>query len=331
MARRTLALVVAAPCLALLPLAATAAPGSAPADPAPHHQQVAAAASAAHAEPAPVRYKVVAEDRGTEDRRVIEVSLERRAGETELMRIAGEVKAKGARPNERTIVNFHLGTTKVSGTPWAVARFKPDTRVLVIGLRLDEEERYVAEARADKRNLVGVWLTSSPLSPGKMTLYREGGRLFAEWRLRGGQMSVMELAGNPVRGNRLTDKSGKSRDNFVLLGNGELEVRDGDQVVGVAERVSLTANAPHVARPSSAPLAPLPPMSTAQPPASTAPAVPPSALGGPPAAVGAGAPATSSAVTGAQPSAKETRRSVPRRDTKQTATPKEDWTLRFRM
>ena len=274
MARRTLALVVVVPCLALLLRPATAAPGAAPAEPAPHHQQVAAASSAAHAEPAPVRYKVVAEDRGTEDRRVIEVSLERRAGEAELMRIAGEVKARGARSNERTIVNFHLGTTKVSGTPWAVARFKPDTRVLVIGLRLDEEERYVAEARADKRSLVGVWLTSSPLSPGKMTLYREGGRLYAEWRLRGGQISVLELAGHPVRGNRLTDKSAKSRDNFVLLGNGELEVRDGDQLVGVAERVSLSANAPHVARPSSAPLAPLSPMSTAQPTASPSAASP---------------------------------------------------------
>lgn len=313
MARRTLALAFVAPCLAVLPLPAGASPGTAPAEPAPHHQQVAAAATAAHAEPAPVRYKVVAEDRGTEGRRVIEVGLERRASETELMRIAGEVKAKGAQSSERTIVNFHLGTTKVSGTPWAVARFRPDARVLVIGLRLDEEERYVAEARADKRNLIGVWLTSSPLSPGKMTIYRDAGRLFAEWRLRGGQVSVLELAGTPARGNRLTDKSGKSRDNLVLLGNGELEVRDGDQVVGVAERVSLTANAPHVARPSSAPLAPLPPMSAA-----------PSALGGPTAAGDVASPPPAAA-------AKQQRRAAPRRDGKQTAKPKEDWTLRFRM
>lgn len=320
MARRTLALALLAPCLAALPVSASAAPDATPAETAP--QRLAAAATAAHAEPAPVRHKVVAEDRGTEGRRVIEVSLERRAAETELMRIAGDVKARGARPNERTIVNFHLGTTKVSGTPWAVARFKPDTRVLVIGLRLDEEERYVAEARADKRNLVGVWLTSSPLSPGKMTIYRESGRLFAEWRLRGGQVSVLELAGHPVRGNRLTDKSAKSRDNFVLLGNGELEVRDGDQSVGVAERVSLSANAPHVARPSAAPLAPLPPAST----------LPLSALGGPAApadAATAPGPAVF-AVKPASPAAKQARRPVPRRESKQTAAPTEDWAARFR-
>lgn len=196
-----------------------------------------AAAAAEPGEPAP-GFRVVAEDvspgHGT---RYAAVLLPRRHAETELARIADLVRAKEKAPHEKTVINFYLPGMKVGQGAWATATYQPALKVQIIGLRLDEEQSAIAEATADRRALVGVWLMAPPASPGRLTIFRDGAKTFAEWRLRSGARSVEQLVETrDPKGHRLAPAAGGT-ENYLLGWSGELELRDGVSVIATGERL----------------------------------------------------------------------------------------------
>ncbi|MEI4557852.1 hypothetical protein WAC31_28980, partial [Klebsiella pneumoniae] len=76
---------------------------------------------------------------------------------------------------------------------WASVTYTTDSKVTINGLRLEDEEVLIAEYSADKRHLLGSWLTSPPAAPGRLTIFSDDGKIFGEWRLRNGQRTVDEL------------------------------------------------------------------------------------------------------------------------------------------
>jgi hypothetical protein len=204
--------------------------------------------------PAPLRHEVVADDRTNSDRRVIEVSIDRRASEADLVRIAVRVLKGPVTGSARAFVNFHIGAARLRDAPWASVRVSADRepQVQLLGLSADEETRLIAEARADKRSLIGAWLTASPLSPGRLTLYRDGSKAFAEWRLRSGARTTTELAESRLpRGRRYDDKAG-SDEHFVVTPAGDLEVRTAKDLLAVGERIALIQPGAEVPLPAPA-------------------------------------------------------------------------------
>ncbi len=183
-------------------------------------------------------YRVVSEDSSTESsRRHVAVVLSKRIAEAEIGRIADIVRAQERAPFERTLVNFYLPGMKIGQGAWATAAYNPALKVSIVGLRLDEEQTAVSEAASDSRALVGVWLTAPPAAPGRLTIFRDGPKVLAEWRLRNGNKSVEELieACDP-KGRRLTPKTGGT-DHYLLTWSGELELRDGQTVTAIAEKL----------------------------------------------------------------------------------------------
>ena len=184
-------------------------------------------------------YRIISEDVSTaSSARLVAVTIPHRVGEPEIARIAEAVRAKENAPYEKTIVSLYLPAMKSGQGPWAAAAFQPALRVSIFGLRLDEEQAAFAAVAADRRNLVGVWLTAPPAPSGWLTIFTDGGKTFAEWHLRNGTTSVEELVeSRDHRCRRLTPQSAGNE--YYLLGwTGELELRDGAAVIAIGERLA---------------------------------------------------------------------------------------------
>ncbi len=182
-------------------------------------------------------YRVAADDVSGEARRYVAVVLPGRVIEAELTRIADQVRNKEKVPFERTLVNFYLPSMKIGQGAWATAAFNPNLKISIIGLRLDEEQSALAEAAIDKRNIIGSWLTQSPSAPGRLTLYREQAKTFAEWRLRDGKRIVEEQLESKVRAGRRFDPVSGGTAHYIVTWSGELELRDAEVLIASAERL----------------------------------------------------------------------------------------------
>ena len=214
-----------------------------------------------------LRHAVIAEDRSNPERRVITVSLNRRATAVELTRIAEGLFKPQPGGRETALVNFEIEPSRAKDTPWAVARIGgAETKVQFLGLSIDEITQLRAEAANDTRALIGAWLTEAPLSPGRISLYRDGTTPFLEWRLRGGTKTTVEMLEISVEGMTVFSEKSGTGEWFILLANGDLEVRDSaNNPVAVATRVGAfgpTSTAVAAARLSAA-AAPKPALRTA--------------------------------------------------------------------
>ena len=196
-------------------------------------------------------FNVVSEDL-SEQRRSVFVRLERRLDEAELLRMGEAIKARAKRAFARTQVNYFLPGMPLNQVSWANVLFSNDAKVQVQGLRREDEDLFMAEHRADRRPMLGSWLTSPPAASGRLTIYSDQGRIFAEWRLRGGQKTVDELQDGIAKTGRRFDVTGGGY--YVLTRSGELEIWDKTTLIATAERIRPE----HLALPLAVALGPKP-------------------------------------------------------------------------
>jgi hypothetical protein len=237
------------------------------------------AAAQTHLQP----FNTLSEDL-SEQRRSVAIRIERRLDEAELLRIAEHTRNHGKRTYARTQINYFLPGSPLNQGAWASVLFAPDAKVMVHGLRREDEELLLTEHRADKRMLLGAWLTQPPAAPGRLSIYSDHGRIFAEWRLRNGQKTLDELQDTTVKSGRRFDIQGGGY--YILAKSGELEIWDKTTLIAVGERirpehlalpvaVAIGPKVPPVI--TMAPARPAPPVemvaSPAQPEPSTAAAV----------------------------------------------------------
>ena len=123
----------------------------------------------------------------------------------------------------------------LSQGPWASVLFAPEPKLAVNGLRLEDELSLLAEHQADLRPLLGSWLTSPPAAPGRLTIYSDHGRIYAEWRLRSGQKTIDEVFDTESKSGRRFDVPGGGY--YVLSRNGDLEIWDKSNLIATAERI----------------------------------------------------------------------------------------------
>jgi hypothetical protein len=181
----------------------------------------------------PASYEVLAES-GDAAKRVVAVRLERRVHEAELKRIAAEIRTAEATRAPKAVVMFYLPGMKVGHGIWAHVYFAPEPKTTITGLTMADEERLVSDVRRDNRPLIGAWLTAAPAPVGKLTIYREKGRLFAEWGLRDGVRFAEEVTETalPEGGWRYDRRDGGGAGDLLLLSpSGTLDLIDRDGVV----------------------------------------------------------------------------------------------------
>lgn len=204
-------------------------------------------------------FNTISEDL-SEQRRAVFVRLERRLAEADLLRVGEYIKEHAKRPFARTQVNYFLPGMPLNLGPWASIQFAPEPKIMVHGLRREDEELFLAEHQADRRSLLGAWLTSPPAAPGRLTIYSDRGRVYAEWRLRNGQKTLDELADSAAKAGRRFDVQGGGY--YILAKSGELEIWDKTTLIAVAERIRPE----HLTLPTAVALGPkLPPIITMAP------------------------------------------------------------------
>jgi hypothetical protein len=179
-------------------------------------------------------HAVISEDT-SDQRRSVYVRLVRRLDETDLSKIASAIKARSKRTYARTHINFFLPDMVLNQGAWASVLFAPEPKLLINGLRREDEDLFLAEHQVDRRSMLGSWMTSPPAAPGRLTIYSDHGRIFSEWRLRSGLKTVEELRESHAgKGRRFDVVDGGS---FVLTKSGDLEIWDKTTLVAVGERL----------------------------------------------------------------------------------------------
>lgn len=191
----------------------------------------------ASADTAPV-YRIVV-DQKSEAARVVEVRLERRIGNADIGAIVDLIIEHEPRSYPRTTINFLLDTTRPGDGPWASATSVRDTQIRVPGLTADEERNYRADAAADRRPVIGSWLTSTPAAPGRLTVYRDNGRLMLDWQMRGSLSRMGELIETPTTtGTRFDHRDGSFETHFVMARDGVLEIHSKATLIAVGENIA---------------------------------------------------------------------------------------------
>jgi hypothetical protein len=192
-------------------------------------------------------------DATSNGRRMVAVQIERRTTENDLKRIASEIRSTAStdgRAAATTIVTFYLPYMKIGHGVWAHAYCTPEPTVRIVGLTLAEEERLTADARRDSRPLIGAWLTAAPAPVGKLTIYREKGRLFAEWGLRDGVGFAEEIIETKLPddgGWRYDRRSDNAGDHLRLSPTGEMDLLDREGTVTATQAIALAPVDPKVA------------------------------------------------------------------------------------
>lgn len=193
-------------------------------------------------------YKVVSVD-GEPAGRKLSVRIDTRLTEAAAKDLAKALSEKPKAGERIATVNFYLPDAELSEGPWGVARIEATgIQLSVLGLRAEEEAAYRAEAENDTRDIVGVWLTSPPALPGKLTIVRGAkGQLIAEWHLRSGQKTTDELTIS--RGSRGTryDVVGGDGAYYLAAWNGSLQLGDATRIIATAEKLTIEKKSAAVA------------------------------------------------------------------------------------
>ncbi len=173
---------------------------------------------------------------------LMSVRLPERTVERALQVIARKLKADETKFHSKTVVNFYLPGMRLENEAWASVVFEMAERAEIKGLRHGEIEDFVAEAARDKRDVIGAWILSTPAKPGKLTLYRDGKRRYAEWKLGKREIVVERVYDSWLRRGMRYDfvevqKVTGPKSYFVVTKKGRLEIRVGKKIVAAGKKI----------------------------------------------------------------------------------------------
>ena len=126
-------------------------------------------------------------------KRSLDVRLNKKVSERTLRAIALKLKSQDARSYDRTFMAYYLPGMAVGAGAWATTHFNPDLEVRVLGLTAEEEEKLLAEPAPANREIIGRWLDEGPIVGGRITIFREDGKLFIEQIFTDGSSRKEEL------------------------------------------------------------------------------------------------------------------------------------------
>lgn len=197
-----------------------------------------------------IPHKIVSID-GPADARRIAVRIDARLPEAALSNLAAAISAKSKPGEAVSVISVFLPGGDLAHAPWATLKAKDGgVEIVVSGLSAQDEAAFRAEASADGRDILGVWLTSPPALPGRLTILRaKGGKLVAEWRLKSGQKTVDDLLAQKTGRGIRYDVVGGDGAYYLATWGGTLELGDRARVIAVAERLVAERPAPVAAAP----------------------------------------------------------------------------------
>ncbi|MFH1374955.1 MAG: hypothetical protein ABII79_14320 [bacterium] len=172
-------------------------------------------------------------------KRSLEVQLNKKVSEETFRAIALELKSRDSQDYDRTFITYYLPGMRVGTGAWATTHFDPDLEVRILGLTAEEETRLATEPAPANRKVIGRWLDESPYVGSRITIFREGGKLYIEQKFKDGSSLKMELLEkrSPL-GRRFDKLEGSSTgDHWVIDSHGNLQMRDNDGLIETAKKI----------------------------------------------------------------------------------------------
>lgn len=172
-------------------------------------------------------YSIISEDDFRDDRRTVQVRLDKKVSAETIKIIAQSIKKTEHSKFKRTFIIYYLPDMKVGSGGWATSHFEPDLKVSILGLSAKEENAMTqaAETASAGRDVVGVWLDEDAYAGVTITVYRENKKLYVESKYKDGSESTAEMTENKLsNGTRLVEKGGNPHGEYLVLGNnGDLQ------------------------------------------------------------------------------------------------------------
>ncbi len=172
-------------------------------------------------------------------KRSLDVRLNRKVSEETLRSIALELKAQDPRNYERTFICYYLPDMKVDAGAWATTHFNPNLEVRIQGLTSEEENALRKMPDNLSGEVIGNWLDDSLYVGGRVTIFRENGKLFLERKYKDGSSETKELVEKPSsRGRTFQKKEGSRFREFWLIDTqGNLQLWDEEGIITTARKI----------------------------------------------------------------------------------------------
>lgn len=188
--------------------------------------------------PSDLDYEIIGEDTYQNDRRSLDVRLNRKVDEDVLRTLAHRLRSQASRSFERTFVVYYLPGMEVDAGGWATSHFDPELDVEVLGVPEDGGTR-LQEIRAEHgEDLIGVWERNHPGLSGTFALFRTDTGFWLEWIYPDGSSRTLKLREMLSGVGRRFEDPENTFGEYWLLRQGNLELRDPEGVVFVAQPVS---------------------------------------------------------------------------------------------
>ena len=172
-------------------------------------------------------------------KRSLNVRLNKKVSEDVLRAIALTLKSNDSRQYDQTFIVYYLPGMAVGPGGWATTHFDPTLEVRILGLTEQEEQALVTEPAASDREVIGSWLDEIAYVGSRITIYREDGTLYIEWKRTNRTSLKEELVEKPSPlGQRFDKKEGSSLDDYWTIDvEGNLQIRDNDGLISTAKRI----------------------------------------------------------------------------------------------
>lgn len=189
--------------------------------------------------PDDVSYTVIDTDIIPGIKRSLDVRLNQKVSQDVLRAIALELKSNDSRQYDRTFIAYYLPGMTVDAGAWATTHFNPTLDVRILGLTVPEEKALVTEPLAADREVTGSWLDEITYAGSRITIYREDGTLYIEWKFKDGSTLKEKLVEKPSPlGQRFDMKEGSSSgDHWVIDQEGNLQIRDNLGLISTAKKI----------------------------------------------------------------------------------------------
>ena len=186
-------------------------------------------------------YEVMDAQAASKQKCSLYVRLFEKVGPETLGEIAEELRAAESGAYEQFLISYYLPGMDPAAGAWATSHFDPELEVRILGVPAPQE-------LSEPDGVVGRWRYDHAVGY-QIVIRRENGAFWRERIFDGVEPRRDELVEKPSpRGRRFQKKEGSPHgDHYVLLPDGNLEIRDEDGLVGVAKPADAeepTANQP---------------------------------------------------------------------------------------
>lgn len=191
--------------------------------------------------PDDVVYTVIDEEVVPEEKRSLDIRLNRKVSEDVLRAIALELKNSESEPYNRTFMGYYLPDSMVDAGYWATTHFNPDLEVRILGMTAESEAvlRSEPEPAEDGRAEIGRWMDNSPFVEKRLVIFRQNGKFFMETTYKDGSSKIDELVEqDSKRGRRFAEARGSQFDeHWVINSAGNLALRDEEGTYATAKKI----------------------------------------------------------------------------------------------